>query len=161
MFQPISHVQIEVWGLLTGGRALAKWHAHWRTPQHCHLYMCLCMIAVRSQPWHAIFNGMAHPKKNGISWNSGNFGVVKFRFLLLTLRTAIRFLVVRQVSSDKAKETEQQCQVKAEKETMECRLKLDLNWLNWLVVWIFFIFLNSWDDDPIWLIFLGGFETTN
>lgn len=27
------------------------------------------------------------------------------------------------VSSDKAKETEQQCQVKAEKETMECRLK--------------------------------------
>ena len=49
MFQPISHVQIEVWGLLTGGRALAKWHAHWRTPQHCHLYMCLCMIAVRSQ----------------------------------------------------------------------------------------------------------------
>ena len=104
------------------------------------------MIAVRSQPWQAIFNGMAHPKKMEP---------------VETLRTAIRFLVVRQVSSDKAKETEQQCQVKAEKETMECRLKLDLNWLNWLVLWMFFIFLNSWDDDPIWLIFFGGVETTS
>ena len=145
MFQPISHVQIEVWGLFTGGRALAKWHAHWRTPQHCHLYMCLYMIAVRLQPWQAIFNGMAHPKK---------LEPVE------TLRTAIPFdpflsisPVPRgflgfkrcgsrcpQVSSDKAKETEQQCQVKAEKETMECRLKLDLNWLNWLVLWMFFSF---------------------
>ena len=33
---------------------------------------------------------------------------------------------------------------------------------HWLVVWnMNFIFPNSWDDDPIWLIFLEGVETTN
>jgi hypothetical protein len=31
----------------------------------------------------------------------------------------------------------------------------------WLVVWTMsFIFPNSWDDDPIWLIFFEGVETT-
>ena len=34
--------------------------------------------------------------------------------------------------------------------------------LFWLVVWnMAFIFPNSWDDDPIWLIFFRGVETTN
>ena len=31
----------------------------------------------------------------------------------------------------------------------------------WLVVWNIFIFPNSWDNDPIWLIFFKGVETTN
>jgi len=32
----------------------------------------------------------------------------------------------------------------------------------WLVVWnMNFIFPNSWDDDPIWLILFEGVETTN
>ena len=33
---------------------------------------------------------------------------------------------------------------------------------SWLVVWnMAFIFPKSWDDDPIWLIFFRGLETTN
>jgi hypothetical protein len=34
--------------------------------------------------------------------------------------------------------------------------------VNWLVVWnMAFIFPNSWDDDPIWLMFFRGVESTN
>ena len=37
-----------------------------------------------------------------------------------------------------------------------------ISWyIIWLVVWNIFMFPNSWDDDPIWLIFFREVETTN